>query len=160
MNMAMNFGFSYVGLAFLAMLMVPNIIWAKNQPKDYDKYVVNENKVLLAFERLGEVAVSCIALVFTDFNFRTWSAWSWWLVAAFALMVLYEIYWVRYFRSERTMGDFYSSILGVPVAGATLPVMAFALLAVYGKSIILGVAVLILGIGHIGIHLMHRREIR
>ena len=91
MTMEMNFGFSYVGLVFLTMLMVPNIIWAKNQPKDYDKYVVNENKVLLAFERLGEVAVSCIALVFTDFNFRTWSSWALWLVAAFALMVLYEI---------------------------------------------------------------------
>lgn len=74
----MNFGFSYVGLIFLAMLMLPNIIWTKNQPKDYIKYVANENKVLLA---------------------------------------------------------------------------------VYGKNIVLGVAVLILGIGHIGIHLMHKKEI-
>jgi hypothetical protein len=57
------------------------------------------------------------------------------------------------------MKDFYSSILGIPVAGATLPVLAFLLLAVYGKNIILGVSVLILGIGHIGIHLMHLREI-
>ena len=40
------------------------------------------------------------------------------------------------------------------------PVLAFLLLAVYGKNIVLGVAVIILGIGHIGIHLMHRREIR
>ena len=34
----MHFGFSYVGLIFLAMLMLPNIIWTKNQPKDYEKY--------------------------------------------------------------------------------------------------------------------------
>ena len=74
----MNFGFSYVGLIYLVMLMLPNIIWTKNQPKDYEKYVGNENKVLLA---------------------------------------------------------------------------------VYGKNIVLGAAVIILGIGHIGIHLMHRREI-
>jgi hypothetical protein len=47
----------------------------------------------------------------------------------------------------------------VKVAGATLPVLAFLLLAIYGKNIILGIAVVILGIGHIGIHLMHRREI-
>ena len=157
--MAFHFGFSYVGLVFLVMLMVPNIIWSKNQPKDYDKYVVNENKVLLTLERIGEVSVSCIALIFSDFNLRPWTTWSWWLVAAFVLMVLYEIYWIRYFRSERTMRDFYSSILGIPVAGATLPVLAFALLAVYGKSIILGIAVVILGVGHIGIHLMHKREI-
>ena len=155
----MHFGFSYVGLSFLVMLMLPNIIWTKNQPKDYEKYVVNENKVLLTFERIGEVLVSCIALVFSDFNIKPWSYWSWWLVTAFLLMVLYEIYWIRYFRSEKTMKDFYSSILGIPVAGATLPVLAFLFLAIYGRNVILGVAVLILGIGHIGIHLMHKKEI-
>ena len=36
------------------MLMLPNIIWTKNQPKDYEKYVSGENKVLLGFERTGE----------------------------------------------------------------------------------------------------------
>ena len=107
----MHFGFSYVGLIFLVLLMLPNIIWTKNQPENYEKYVVNENKVLLAFERIGEVLVSCVALIFSDFNFRSWSKWSWWLVAAFALMVLYEIFWIRYFRSEKTMKDFYSRIL-------------------------------------------------
>ena len=37
----MHFGFSYVGLAYLVMLMLPNIIWTKNQPKDYEKYSLN-----------------------------------------------------------------------------------------------------------------------
>lgn len=155
----MKFGFSYVGLIYLAMLMLPNIIWTKNQPKDYEKYVANENKVLLAFERIGEVLVSFVSLIFSDFNLKPWSNWTWWLIVSFLLMVLYEIYWIRYFKSEKTMKDFYSSILGIPVAGATLPVLAFLLLAVYGKNIILGVSVLILGIGHIGIHIMHRKEI-
>ncbi len=50
------------------------------------------------------------------------------------------------------MGDFYSSLLGVPVAGATLPVAAFFLLAIYGRNIFLVLAVMILGVGHIGIH--------
>ena len=155
----MHFGFSYVGLIYLVMLMLPNILWTKNQPKDYDKYARNENKILLALERIGEVLVSCAAVIFSDFNINPWSPWSLWLVASFVLMVLYEVFWIRYFRSEKTMKDFYSSILGIPVAGATLPVLAFLLLAVYGKNVILGAAVIILGIGHIGIHLMHSREI-
>ncbi|MBQ5580101.1 MAG: hypothetical protein IIT43_02445 [Clostridia bacterium] len=155
----MQFGFSYVGLVFLIMLMVPNMLWTKHKPKDYEKYVGNENRVLLAFERVGEVLVSAAALVFADFNWKPWSAWSWWLIAAFVMMVLYEVFWVRYFRGEKTMQSFYSSLLGIPVAGATLPVLAFLLLAVYGKNPVLGVAVLILGIGHIGIHWMHRKEL-
>ena len=86
--------------------------------------------------------------------------YSWWLVFSFLLMVCYELYWLRYFRSEKTMEDFYSSFLGVPVAGATLPVAAFFLLAVYGRNPALMAAVVILGIGHIGIHLTHRGESR
>ena len=155
----MHFGFSYMGLLFLIMLMVPNILWTKNKPADYDKYVVNENKLLLLLERIGEVAVSCIALVFSDFNLQGFSVWEIWLLAAWILMFLYEVYWVRYFKSAKTMQDFYSSLLGVPVAGAALPVAAFFLLGIYGGNLLMIVAVLVLGIGHIGIHLEHKREI-
>ena len=56
------------------------------------------------------------------------------------------------------MRDFYSSILGIPVAGATLPVIAFFLLGIYGGNILMITGSIILGIGHIGIHLQHRKE--
>ena len=154
----MNFGFSYIGLLFLLMLMIPNIIWSKNKPKDYDKYAENENKLLLVFERIGEIAVTCISLIFSDFNINKPSAWSIVLLVAFLLMILYEIYWIRYFKSEKTMKDMYSSILGIPVAGATLPVLAFILLGAYGKNLPLIISTLILGIGHIGIHIKHKKE--
>ncbi len=49
--MNIHFGFSYIGLIFLIMLIISNIIWSKNRPKDYDKYVDNANKILLC---LGE----------------------------------------------------------------------------------------------------------
>lgn len=156
----MHFGFSYVGLVFLIMLFVPNIIWSRNQPKDYEKYAAKENKVLLTLERIGEALVSTLCLIFSDFNIGSISPWSILLLAAFALMVLYEVYWIRYFRSERTMADMYSGILGVPVAGATLPVLAFFVLGVYGKNIPMMIATVILGIGHIGIHLEHKNQIK
>ena len=157
--MAVNFGFSYVGLVFLIMLFVPNIIWSKNQPEGYEQYADKENKVLLLLERTGEALVSTLCLIFSDFNIRI-SGWSAFLVMAFAIMILYEIYWIRYFKSEKTMADMYSSILGIPVAGATLPVLAFFLLAVYGKNIPMMIATVILGIGHIGIHLEHKNQIK
>lgn len=157
--MNLHFGFSYISLMFLLMLMIPNIIWSKNKPKDYDKYVINENKTLLLFERIGEMLVTCISLIFSDFNINKISNWSSILLIAFILMILYEIYWIRYFKSNRTMKDMYSSLLRIPVAGATLPVFAFLLLGIYGKNIFLIVATIILGIGHIGIHLNHRKEV-
>lgn len=153
-----HFGFSYTGLIFMVMLIVPNVIWTKKQPQGYS--AENENKVLAALERVGEVLTTCCALIFSDFNLHGVSKWSLWLAAAFVLMIMYEIWWVRYFRSERKLTDFYSSFLGVPMAGATLPVAAFFLLGIYGKVIWMLIACIILGIGHIGIHLRHRKEIR
>ena len=156
----MHFGFSYIGLIYLVMLMAPNLMWTKNKPRDYDRYAANESKALLAFERTGEVLVSTLAIIFADFNLRPWTPWSVWLVVSFILMILYEVFWIRYFRSEKTMADFYSSLAGIPVAGATLPVAAFFLLGVYGRNIPMIVSTVILGSGHIGSHLAHAKEIR
>lgn len=156
----MHLGFSYIGLVFLVMLFAPNLLWAKNKPKDYDKYAANENKVLVLLERIGEVAVTCLVLIFSDFNLQTPSVWTIWLLLACVLMVLYEIYWISYFRSPKTMQDFYSSLLGIPVAGASLPVMGAMCLGMYGRNVFLIIAVIVLGIGHIGIHLNHKRELQ
>lgn len=152
-----NLGFSYIGLIFMVMLTIPNLIWMKKQPQGYN--YTNESRILLCLERMGQVLVTCCALFFSDFNLQKWSGWSWWLIFSIIFMLIYEIWWILYFRSKMTLLDFYSSFLGIPVAGATLPVIAFFLLGVYGKVIWLIVSVVILGIGHIGIHLEHRRHI-
>lgn len=152
-----HFGFSYIGLLFLLMLFIPNLIWARKQPEGYT--VENENKILLAFERIGEALTTVCVLVFSDFNLHGWSNWMWWLIAALVLMLMYELWWIRYFRSARALSDFYSSFLGVPLAGATLPVISFFLLGIYGRVIWLIIASIILGIGHIGIHMQHRKEV-
>lgn len=44
-------GFSYIGLLYLVMLMIPNLIWVKHMPKNYD--VGKENRILLLCERVG-----------------------------------------------------------------------------------------------------------
>lgn len=147
----MHFGFSYIGLIMLAGLFIPNAFWTKNKPLGYDEYSKNENKILLLLERIGEASVTALSLIFSDLNINKIRPWSVWLLISMLLMLMYELYWIRYFKSEKTMKDFYSSFLGVPVA-------AFLCLSIYGKNIFLGIAAVILGIGHIGIHLSHRRE--
>ncbi|MCR5753736.1 MAG: hypothetical protein K6G30_02835 [Acetatifactor sp.] len=150
------------------MLMLPNIIWALGQkPEGYEEAVKRENSTLLLLERVGEVGVTICLLVFPAFNpnikklpegvYFEWSILLW--AAAFVLMILYECYWIKYFRSFRTMQDFYSSFAGFPVAGATLPVIASFLLGIYSENLFMIIFSVILGIGHIGIHIMHRKEI-
>lgn len=152
-----HFGFSYVGVAYLLMLFIPNLIWSRRQPEGYD--FRGENRLLLWCERIGQVGVSCCALIFSDFNLRPFTPWSLWLAASFVLMLLYEGYWVRYFKSGQTLKDFYSSFCGVPLAGATLPVLAFLLLGIYGRVPLMIAFVVILGVGHVGIHRQHFQEL-
>lgn len=160
-------GFCLSGLIVLTMLFVPNMIWANGKkPKDCEQAKKCENKVLLAFERIGEAFVTASLLVFPSINPRIvklsdgvyfrWNLLLWFV--AFLLMIMYECYWVKYFKSSRTLKDMYSSFAGFPVAGATLPVLAVFFLGVYAWNLVVIISALVLGIGHIGIHLAHKRE--
>jgi hypothetical protein len=149
----MNFEFSFVALLLLIMLFVPNILWSRYPPKDYEKYSKNENKLFLTLERLGEILVTVFSL-FCGVKFSSNPI----LIIIFASMILYELYWIRYFRSPKTMQDMFSSFLGIPLAGATLPVFAFLLLGILARNIPLVISAIILGIGHIAIHYEHKLE--
>ena len=154
----MQFGFSIVGVVFLAMLFIPNILWGRRQPLGYAELSEKENRVLLALERIGEVACSCTAVIFVcpqGFSLP----WLFWLIAGFALMLLYELAWTRYFNGEEKLADMYRPLGPIPIPLASLPVAAFVLLAVWYQSPIAMVAAVVLGIGHIGIHLGHVRDL-
>ena len=149
-------GFSPLGALFLLALILPNLLWTRRKPRDYDPS--REDRRLTRLERVGQAWVTCGAVMSRGIAWQGWDIWSWWLAAAAALMALYEFWWVRYFRSLRTMLDFTAPLLGVPVGGAALPVAAFFLLGIYGRVWWMLPGVVILGIGHIGIHLGYRRE--
>ena len=153
-----HLGFSFTGAVYLLMLYIPNIIWARKLPKDYDPGI--ENRFLLFLERAGEVLVTCCAIFFSDLDRHAPEPRIALLTASFALMLLYELWWITYFRGGRRIEDFYSSILGIPLAGATLPVAAFLLLGIFGRVIWLVISAVILGVGHIVIHAQHYRELR
>lgn len=142
-------GFSYTGLLFLCCLFVPNILYGMHPPTDGLK--IRENRVLLVFERVGQALSTVLVLIFDDLNIHGVRPWTIWLGAAFLLMALYLLCWGRYFRGGHVSGDFYRPFLGIPLPLAVLPVAALFLLSVYGKVIWLGIAAVILGIGHIGI---------
>lgn len=162
-----RFGISATGLILLAMLFAPNVIWAHcKKSKDYDKSKKSENKVLLIFERVGEVLVTISLLIFPSINplivklpdgvYFSWRIALW--LESFILMIFYECYWINLFKSQREAKDVYSSFLGFPLAGATLPVIVVLLLGVYSKNLVLVASAIIFCIGHVGIHVAHKRE--
>lgn len=137
-----------MGIIYLLMLFIPNIIWSRYLPIGYD--TSNEKKSLLYFERLGQVLVSFFAVIaFQPFRFNVL------VLISFLFMIMYEGYWIRYFYSQKTLLDFYTSFMGIPLAGATLPVFAFLLLGISQSHYLLIISTIFLGIGHIGIHRQH-----
>jgi hypothetical protein len=152
-----HLGFSYMGLLYMLALLVPNILWTRHQPQGYDPS--GENRVLLIVERVGQALCTATVLVFSNTNPHGWEPWIAWLFASVLLMALYECYWIRYFRGNRTMRDFYRPFLGIPAPGATLPVVAFLFLGIYGRLLWLIIASVMLGIGHIGIHRGHIKKL-
>jgi len=152
-----HLGFSWIGAIYLLALWIPNIIWSRHKPAGYDPS--GENPVLVTLERIGQVSSAVAILCFSDIDPRGFSHWSVWLVLSILLMILYGCFWARYFRGGHTQEDFYRPLFSFPVPGASLPVLAFLFLGIYGKLIWLVAASVILGIGHIGIHLQHARRL-
>ena len=96
-----SFGVGYIGIIFLLMLFIPNIIWTKHQPIGYENYVKNENKILGILEKIGEVGATILLPFFTDYNFKSrslgtsgfyFSYLDIYIVVVFGLMLLYEVY--------------------------------------------------------------------
>lgn len=146
----MNFEFSFLGAILLLMLFIPNIIWNSYQPAEYSSK--GENKILVILEKIGQVLTSIFSL-FCGNEF------SWLVLISVILMILYEIYWIRYFKSNMTLKDMYGNLGIILIPGAILPVLAFLFLGIASKNIFLIASSIILGIGHVGIHYNHRKEL-
>lgn len=146
---------SWIGVIYILGLLVPNLFWTKHQPIGYDS--MHENKVLLIFERVGQILTSCFAII----SFQKVSYHSIvFLVISMIAMLFYEGFWVRYFKSPKTIADFYISFLGMPLAGATYPIIAFLCLGISLQNIFLVISTILLGIGHIGIHFQHFQDLK
>lgn len=152
-----HLGFSYIGLIFLLMLAVPNILWSRQKPADYNDE--GESGILLMLERIGQLGCAVCMLMFSNFNVGEASPWNAWLVVAFILMGLYELCWFKYFKGRKRAKDMYRSFFGIPVPLAVFPVSAFLLLGIYGKVIWMILFAVILGVGHIGIHVQHAKNL-
>ena len=141
------------------MLFVPNLAWARLRNPELDPVSQKENPLLLALERVGQAATTMTALVapVSDSPGVARLACLW---ASLVAMFFYEIAWLRYFRTDRTTANLYRRLGPIPLPLAVLPVLGFALLALYQVHVILLGSVLVLGIGHVGIHWQHAKRLR
>jgi len=144
-----DFRFSVLGIAYLVMLMAPNILWARLRNEKQTSAAV-ENGPLVFLERLGQVGMT-VGLLFAPATPPPGPVRIALLVASLLALALYELAWSRYFRSPRTLADLYRALGPIPLALAILPVVGIALLALYEMHLVLLVCAAILGVGHISL---------
>ena len=141
--------FSGLGIAYLVLLMAPNILWARLRDVK-ETGAAAENRLLVLLERLGQVGMT-VGLSFAPASPPPGPLRVALLVASLLALVLYELAWSRYFRSPRTVADLYRALGPIPLALAILPVAGIALLALYEMHLVLLVCAAILGVGHISL---------
>ena len=148
-----HIGFSFTGLLFLVFLFIPNLLWLRRQPADARP--PKENRALLLMERGGQAATTASLLLFRDYDPAGLQPRLIWYALAVVSMGLYLFCWARYFTGGQTMALFYGPLWFIPYPLAALPVFAGLMLGLYSRVGILFLSNILLGIGHIGIHMQH-----
>ena len=133
--------FNYYGLIFVAIIMIPNIIFAViNKDGFKNKY---QNRVVGIFEQMGRYA--CIVFMifnipYTYFDFWFKYALAVYLIVNGVLCLLYLIYWILFWNKDGKLKALSLSII---------PSLIFLFSGIAVASIPLIVSAVIFAINHI-----------
>jgi len=139
-------GFSLTGLFVAISLLAPNLLMIIFPPINMPTELADAGVIFTVLERVGQVAC-VVLLVILKNNFSNRSIDIWFISAAFCIVAYYSL-WVRYVVAGRDFSTLFS-FMSIPIPMAILPIIAFALLSMWGKSIWLGLASTIFAVGHI-----------
>ena len=138
----MEYGFSVMGFLFVVFLLLPSFYWV-NLP-DYDRYRSEKQGIFQGIERIGLTASICIAMIFRNFNYQGFQFRLFFLILAWAALLLYELHWMVCVRRK---------IPPVSVGKLSMTVLspaALVLLGIYGNAWWLVLTAVVYGIGHVG----------
>lgn len=146
-----RFGFSWIGVVFLAVFFLPDMICTAKMQTAYSPESTTMR--FAGMERLGIILVCAAAITCAPLQPSTWNPRCWLLIGAAAIGVAYLIWWFRKVAKKRTeKNETFSG--GVPLPGALAATCAFLLLGFYAQDLLLLVCTLFFAIGDIGV----RRE--
>jgi hypothetical protein len=89
-----------------------------------------------------------LLLVISETNFEETNINIWFFLMIVCISFYYFL-WIRYFVQGRTYSTAFKPLGYIPIPMAIFPVLAFGFAAIWGKSIWLGLSVIILAFGHI-----------
>jgi hypothetical protein len=97
-------------------------------------------------ERVGQVGCLLIPVI-SKTNFQNRSI-NLWIVLSLICIACYYGLWIRYTVTGRDFTTLFSPVL-IPIPMAVLPVLAFGFMAIWSKSVWLGLTDMLFAIGHL-----------
>lgn len=146
-------GFSPLGLLVSALVLAPNLLMLRFPPRPS----LPSTRVpwpLTWAERAGQA----LCLVVPAITEPGTIAWGWSVLVA-AAVAAYLALWGRYLTTGRRADVLFGSVLRVPVPMAILPVVAFLATAAWLANPWIGIAAVVLAIGHIPSSLIMARDV-
>lgn len=138
--------FSITGLVFAIIIFAPNVLFLLFPPKEVPAGLKDAGIVYTVLERLGQIG--CVILLCLTGNFSLFPV-TVWLILLIASIAMYWGLWLRYVLKGQAFTLLFCPLGFLPVPMAVFPVLAFAFAAAAGRSLWLGIAVILLGIGHL-----------
>ena len=141
-------GFSYIGLIIGFVLMFPSIIFMiKFPPINAPVDLTDAGLIFTILERIGQIGCLTI-LVISPANFQGLEINVWALLIALCITIYYAL-WIRYILNRQEHKYLFKPLYFIPVPLAVFPVLAFAFTSIWGNSLWLGIATILLAVGHI-----------
>jgi len=149
-----EWGFSLIGLAIALAVLAPNLLLPVFPPVGGIPRTKDAGLPFTILERAGQVG--CLALLAASGErFDHFSAW----IPPLAICVgAYWALWARYVVRRR-FDQLYASLGAIPVPMAVFPVLAFGFAALWASSWWLGIAMVVLAIGHLTTSVAVRRSL-
>ncbi len=141
-------GFSFIGTLIAILILLPSsLFFIRFPPKNIPADLTDLGGVYTVLERIGQVGCLTV-LVMSKENFQGMKINIWTLLMMLCIIVYYCL-WIRYVVKGQEYNWLWKPLFFIPIPLAIFPVCAFAFAALWGKSGWLGIAVIVLAMGHI-----------
>ncbi|MBY3622535.1 hypothetical protein HGO21_23730 [Acinetobacter sp. CUI P1] len=140
-------GFSLLGTLMALILLAPSMIMIKFPPENVPAGVRDAGSVFIILERIGQLGCIGILAISKD-NFQHVKFGILAALIVLFIMIYYGL-WIRYIVKGQQFKLLWDPLVFIPIPMAVIPVCAFGLAAIWGKSIWLSLAVVCLAIGHL-----------
>lgn len=140
-------GFSLLGTLMALILLAPSMLMIKFPPENVPAGVRDAGSVFIILERIGQLGCIGILAISKD-NFQHVKFGILAALIVLFIMIYYGL-WIRYIVKGQQFKLLWDPLVFIPIPMAVIPVCAFGLAAIWGKSIWLSLAVVCLAIGHL-----------